>query len=77
MERIETVRETVELNPITVSEDGTNVLKQLIVEQADEIERDDIETVQTLVLDARPEGLSSHANILVTTDDAETTDTHE
>jgi len=70
---IETVRRTVDLDPFAVDEDYTDVLTQLIVAQSDEIECDDIATVETIVLDARTDGLSSHANILIDTDHTETT----
>jgi len=78
MDPIETERRSVEINPFVVDEDTVDVLKQLIVEQVDGIECDDIQTIETLVLDAQPnEGLTSHANILLTTDDTETTSTNE
>jgi len=70
MEPIETERRSVEINPFGIDEDTVGVCKQLIAEQVDGIEPDDIDTIETLVLDGRHNhGLSSHANILLTIDD--------
>jgi len=78
MERIEQERRSVEINPFNVDEDTVDVCKTLIAEQVNGIEPDEIDTIETLVLDGRPNsGLSSHANILLTTDDAKTTSTNE
>lgn len=77
MDPIETVRRTVELDPFVVDEDTTDALIELIVEQSDEIEHDDVATVQTLVLDARRGGLSNHAKVLKETETAEATSNNE
>lgn len=70
MEPIEQVRRSVEIDPFEVDDTTVDVCKELIAEQVDGIERDDINTIETLVLDGRPNGgLTSHANILLTTDD--------
>jgi len=69
MERIEQIRRSVAIEPFVVDDDTVDVCKQLIAEQADGIKPDDIETIETLVLDGRPNGgLTSHANILLTTE---------
>lgn len=69
MDRIEQVRRSVEIDPFVVDDDTVDVCKQLIAAQVDGIEPDEIDTIETLVLDGRPNGgLTSHANILLTTE---------
>jgi len=71
-------RRSFEINAATVDEETVDVLKTLIAEQVDGIEPDDIDIIETLVLDGRPNGgLSSHANVLLTTDDTETNNVRE
>jgi len=67
-----------EINASDVDEETVDVLKTLITEQVDRIEPDDIDIIETLVLDGRPSGgLSSHANVLLTTDNTTNDTTNE
>jgi len=72
MDSLDLTRETVEINPYEVGDECVSVLRDLIVEQSNEIEHDDIETIETLVLDGSSGGLTSHANIFINTDNTTT-----